>query len=59
MNAEKMAAAYRLNQLENKNKIILENIDKIVAALAQTRVIQATTASLIMQQREAITAMPD
>lgn len=59
MNAEKFAAARRLNELENTLNMINENIVVMQQALDCTKALQQRTAAAIAQHRLAVAAMPD
>lgn len=58
MNAEKFAAAQRLNYLENSLNVINENIEKLQSVLSNVKEIQVRTAALLAEQRLVVAAMP-
>lgn len=59
MNEAKYQAAKYLNELDNKHKIIGEEIAAVEKMLANARAMQALTAQMIAGQRAAIAALPD
>jgi hypothetical protein len=58
MNAEKFAAARRLNELENKLNMINEHIVAMQQALDDTKALQQRTAAAIAEHRLVVAAMP-
>lgn len=59
MNTEKFLAARHLNDLENKNVMLKENIERLDKTLAILRQSQQMTAAMIAEQRRAVDALPD
>ncbi len=59
MNEAKYQAAKHLDELENKHKMIGEEIAAVEKMLSNARAMQALTAQMIAEQRAAVAAMPD
>jgi len=59
MNPEKLKAALKLNEIENRMNILNECISKTEDSLIATRQVQAITRQQLADARAALAALPD